>query len=68
MDAITQIARQLYAMARNTKKPKQTWEMLRDECYQRTMSDELFPHEPKPRLTKVDPQQKQEWAQLAGMK
>ena len=53
--------KQLFAMA-SKRREKELWKSLKEERYQRTMSDELFPQNSKPRADKIDPEQKAMWA------
>ncbi len=60
------IARQLFAMA-SKRRDKDLVQSLREERYQRTFTDEYcFARRPKPRLDRVDPDQKRQWAMLAA--
>jgi hypothetical protein len=59
-----QVARQLFAMSKKTK--SDPFREMRNERYQRTFTDEQFPHKPRGnRFKPVDEEQKREWRMLA---
>jgi hypothetical protein len=61
---VNQIARQLYAMSMK-KKDKDIPNSLRNERYQRTMTDEYpFAKKPRGHFSRVEPDQKECWRKL----
>jgi hypothetical protein len=59
-----EIARQLYAMSAK-KRDADLIKSMRDERYQRTFTDELFPHKARPGFKPVDMAQAWAWEELA---